>query len=196
MRELLSKLGMIYGGYHSRTAIVPSRSGVHRLVQLRDVAAGREIVWPELIHFQAEPSASDTMLTAGDVLFQAKGAANFAVVLQDVPPRSFAAGCFFIIRPDAQRVLPAYLAWFLNQPLAQRYIRRQAGSGVLTLNVPRAVVEGVEVPVPPLAVQERIVRLVDLLAAEGRLLSELAKQRRALVNHACLKAAHNNSAEK
>jgi hypothetical protein len=195
MQELLSKLGRVHGGYQSRTAIVQASGGAHRLVQLRDLLGGGKVAWHGVLRFHAQPSPADTVLAAGDVLFQAKGAANTAIALGEVPAGSYAAGCFFVIRPAVGRVLPAYLAWYINQPSAQRYIQQRAGQGVLTPNVPRAVLESLPVLVPPLAVQQRMADLLALLAEEQQLVHELGRQRRVLVDAVCRKAAEHNSAE-
>lgn len=196
MKHPLSELAEIHSGHQSRKAIVALPDGSHRLLQLRDFSERKEINLDHLVRFTPEKAPSDLELQEGDVLFNAKGAVNFAVALTSVHEPTLAAAYFFIVRPRQGLILPAYLAWYLNQEPAQLAIRRQTGSGVLTPTVRRGVLENLEIPVPPLSTQEKIVAATKLLNEELHLMQRLAAERHRLVTRLCLNAAIVNHAEK
>ena len=99
---------------------------------------------------------------------------------------------FYILRPDPSRVLPEYLAWFINQPPAQAFLAQQS-RGTLVKLLPKSVFEELEVPVPPLAVQRQVMDIEHLRAREEGLLKRLIAARRRLVQRTCLDAVETQS---
>ena len=66
------------------------------------------------------------LLKDGDVLFAAKGTKNFAAVFENHNEPSVASTSFFVIRPTDNKVLPQFLAWFLNNHTTQTLLKGQA----------------------------------------------------------------------
>ena len=64
----------------------------------------------------------------------------------------------YILRPRQRVVLPEFVAWAINQPRAQRHFDRFA-RGTNMRMVPRAVLTGLEIALPDLEVQRRVVAL-------------------------------------
>jgi len=85
-----------------------------------------------------------------------------------------------IVRPDKERVLPEYLAWAINHPEAQRRLTAEAQGTSLRM-IPMAALENLQIPVPDLPTQKRIVELNALVRQESRLLRQLADRREELV---------------
>jgi hypothetical protein len=81
-----------------------------------------------------------------------------------------------IMRPDQERVLPAYLAWAINQPDAQRKLGSEAQGTSLRM-IPKGVLERLDIPLPDLETQHRIATMDALARREGGLLRELADRR-------------------
>jgi len=188
-RHRLREVARIDAGYQSRGRIEPAAGGTHWLLQVGDVDERRESVRVEdLVRFSPERSAGNAVVSCGDVLFMAKGAAHFALALPELPAPTLAAGYFFIIRIRDAILLPEYVAWYLNQDVPQRYFRQQAGQGVNMPVVRIGVLGECEVPLPPLATQRRIVELDALRREEEHLLARLAEKRRLLLAEACLRA--------
>jgi restriction endonuclease S subunit len=86
-----------------------------------------------------------------------------------------------IVRPDRRRVLPKYLAWAINQPDAQRRLGAEAQGTSLRM-IPMAALENLDIAVPDLQTQRRIVELDALARQEGQLLRRLAALRGQLVS--------------
>jgi hypothetical protein len=186
----LKRLAEVRPGYLNRARIRPLDSGSHYLVQARDVEAGmldcREVA---MTRFDPDLSSRDIVLQDGDILFMGRGVNNYAALLAGVPEPALAAASFFVVRASREEVNPSYLTWFMNQPRAQHYFSRQSGRNVHMPVVRRAVLESLEVPVPPLATQNRIGELFRLSLDEKELTKALVDRRARLRDAVCLRAA-------
>lgn len=109
----------------------------------------------------------------GDVLFISRGVRNCAAVIESVPEKTIASATFYILRAHST-IDPSYLAWCLNQPLAQAQIG-QIRTGAGTPIVQRNVLGDIQIPVPPLSEQKRLVELGALMAEELRLRKRLVE---------------------
>jgi hypothetical protein len=189
----LSKIAKIQSGYISRGKIEPREDGTHFLLQARDVDAERLTYQADsLVRFSPDLSRKDWVLKPDDVLFMARGTRNYSVLINDIPERALAAACFFIVRASSDQVLPYYLCWYLNQALVDHYLGRHSGRGVHMPVVRRAVLESIEIPIPPLEVQAKIAELDVLLRKELELIDKLAEKRKELITAACLQAVRNS----
>jgi restriction endonuclease S subunit len=99
-----------------------------------------------------------------------------------------AAACFFIVRTATSEILPEYLCWYLNQSPVKEYLKRFSGRGVHMPVVRRAVLESIDIPLPPIEVQKQVSALNRLLVKEQDLYKELADKRKTLMTEICLRA--------
>jgi restriction endonuclease S subunit len=86
-----------------------------------------------------------------------------------------------VMRPNKERILPEYLAWAINHPDAQRRLGAEAQGTSLRM-ISMAVLERLDIAVPDLQTQRRIVDLDALAKSEGRLLRTLATRREQLTS--------------
>jgi hypothetical protein len=185
----LAKIARVQSGYISRGKIEPYDEGSHLLLQAKDVDGDRLTYHrDDLIRFEPVLSGKDWILKWGDMLFMARGARNYSVLLDEIPDSALAAACFFIVRVSTEKVLPEYLFWYLNQAPVEHYLSRHSGRGVHMPVVRRAVLENLDVPLPPLETQKKIAELDALMRKEQNLLDTLAQKRKDLIGAACLKA--------
>jgi len=185
----LSKIAEIKPGYMSRREVPYSENGAYAILQIKDFNESRtQVDFAHITRFNPDSHCEHQVLSKGDVLFLGKGHKNFAFSVGDVAPSTVAAGYFFVLRPDTQKFLPEFLAWYLNQPAVKKYLHKYSGRSVHIPVVSRAVLENIEVPVLGLAFQQNIVALDRLLAEEELLCHQLHEKRRLLLEAACLKA--------
>lgn len=188
----LAEIAQIRPGYLARQTVKSSATGTHYLLQVRDFDHERTALnSTSLIRFSPEPVSSAQPIQPGEILFLARGAKNFACALTDLPTPALAASYFFVIRPKAH-VLPAFLAWSLNQPPTLRALSRSATSGHMPV-IRRADIENILVTVPPLPLQRAIVELDNLMREEQSLLQELAKKKKELISSVCMAAAQSGT---
>ena len=186
----LTKVAWVQVGHLNRETIQPREDGTHFLLQARDVdASSLTYRIDTLIRFNPVASRADCILKSGDVIFMARGARNFSVILKAIPDPVLAAACFFIIRVVNENVLPDYLCWYLNQPPVEHYLIQNSGRGVHMPVVRRSVLENIDVPIPALEVQKKIMEMQTLEREEQELLNNLAKKRKELITTTCLRAA-------
>ncbi|MCO5231943.1 MAG: restriction endonuclease subunit S [Chitinophagales bacterium] len=108
------------------------------------------------------------LLKDGDVLFAAKGTKNFAAVFENHNEPSVASTSFFVIRPTDNKVLPQFLAWFLNSHTTQTLLKGQA-IGTSIPSISKQVLENLEIPVPDIKTQMAIVEISKLRNKEKSL---------------------------
>ncbi len=112
--------------------------------------------------------AEKHLLKDGDVLFAAKGSKNFAAVFEDHNAPSVASTSFFVIRANKNKVLPHFLAWFLNNPATQTLIKGQA-TGTSIPSISKQVLEHLELAVPSIETQKAILQIAQLREKEKEL---------------------------
>ena len=189
----LAKIARVQSGYITRRKVEPYDDGSHFLLQAKDVD-GHRLVYrtDDLFRFDPVLSGKDWILKRGDVLFMARGARNYSVLLGEIPNSVVAAACFFIVRVSTEKLLPEYLFWYLNQAPVAHYLSRHSGRGVHMPVVRRAVLENLDLPLPPLGTQKKIAELDALMRQEQQLLDKLAQKRKNLISMACLKAVRGS----
>lgn len=88
----------------------------------------------------------------------------------------------FLIINAKQGVMPEYICWYLNQPATQHRISEGAGSqgtSIVMLNV--KIAKELEILVPEINIQEKIVRLNQLWEQEQQLNQTLLKNRETML---------------
>jgi len=145
----------------------------------------------EFARIERPPNYQSHVLHYGDVLMAGRGTRNPAVTFLADQGNTIAAANLFVLRPRGS-ALPDYLAWFLNLPATQaRLGAMRAGSSVpfVRLNELREL----EVPVPDLELQKRIVEIYKLSLQEEELLARIQTQRRILVDTMLHKAVRGET---
>jgi restriction endonuclease S subunit len=113
------------------------------------------------------------LLQPGDVLFAGKGNHHFAALYQPAMGRAVASSIFLVLRVQNQdRVLPEYLAWYLNHPQTQDQLlilSRAATVRSLTMQQ----MARFPIPLPPVDRQRALLRIDTLRRRESALRREL-----------------------
>ncbi len=114
------------------------------------------------------------LLRKGDVLFAAKGTKNFAAIY-DIEEPAVASTSFFVIRLENEfrhRILPEFLAWLMNHPVAQAYLKGQAmGSSIVSIS--KGVLEEMEISIPSIPKQQLILNISRLRNKEIELRQQI-----------------------
>lgn len=175
----LGELATIQLGYTARGRLEPVRFGGSRAIQLRDVPAGSPAV--ELLNkYEMGDVPSRYWVQRGDVLFRSRGDKNTATALSEAfDEPAIAVMPLVILRPDQRRASNQYLAWYINQPDAQRYFDGCA-RGTSIRMIPVGCLSSLEVPLPDLPTQSAIVETDQLTRQEFELSTRLAERRRHL----------------
>lgn len=164
-------------GTSFRERVLHEPNGKFLVVQGKDVGADGSLVLEGMARVTDVPGkgAPDT-LTAGELVFQTRGVSYRAASVPDPTPPMVAAGSLFILRPDASRLLADYLVFFLNLPTTQ-VILRQSATGSTIPNLRRDAIERLEVPLPSLADQQKLVAVGRLVRQQADIEARLTNLR-------------------
>lgn len=167
----------VRSGYPFRGSIDEAVDGDTLAVQMKDVESEQGVSWAGVVRTSIAGRKQADWLKAGDVLFVSKGARFYAVCVDEPPGPAVCSPHFFHLRVAPHSpLLPAFLAWQINQPPFQRQLQ-QAAEGSSQLSIRRPVLESLSLNVPSLADQHRIVRLAELARQERRALYQLIHNR-------------------
>lgn len=164
-------------GYPFRGAIKPVPGGSVAVVQMKDVSRSGAMAWDAVVRTKLTGRREPDWVTSGDVLFVARGNRYYAAALNAVPKRSVCGPHLYHLRlKRGSGIRPEFLAWQLNQAPVQHLLRR-AAEGSNQLSIRRAELEALPISVPPLDIQDQIVRLAEAAARERALLDQLILNR-------------------
>lgn len=207
MKIRLGEIVDVQIGYQHREKIGAASDGTYKLIQVKDVVKEGDRfseffepsvgIWTGSLYRVTPKGDPDRYRVGpGDVLFLARGSRNFAIPIE---PRSVRPGgvdwgnvvvgsYFFILRPRPDRLFPEYLAWAINQPPAQKQLDDMAHGSHMKL-IPKKRFEELEIDLPPVEVQKKIVRLNALAERERHLTETIQVKRAELVRATTLRAA-------
>lgn len=169
----LASVARAGAGYPFR-GVIPQRPGGVFVVQMKNVTIGRGVDWPALLETRLPGKRTPDWLQAGDVLLVARGNRFYAVAVDDPPVPAVCAPHFYIIRTQEPRLLPAFLAWQLNQAPVQRHFERHA-EGSVTKSIRRSVLENAPIAIPSVRQQELLLALQAGLDRQQRICDELLR---------------------
>lgn len=176
---VLTEVADIRLGHPFRGAVPEVEGAEVRVVQIRDLSRDGLKDRDALLRTELRGRKEPDWLQDQDVLFVAKGWNAFASPMQGVPERTVCSQHMYVVRvKEPSTVLPAFLAWQLNQPPAQRYLR-QSAEGSHQLSIRRSVLDATRIRIPPIGQQRVVVELERLARAEREALQALIKNREA-----------------
>lgn len=179
MKKRIKDIANLRVGYQFRGKVKTDPTGSVRVIQIKDIDADRRIRVSDLASVnldRPEPYFART----GDVLFLSRGHRLYAAVVPKIDAKTVATGYFFILRPKVHLVLPGYLAWLMNQGVFHESLRPYLRGSRVPM-VSRADVEDLSIRLPSLEVQQRILKLNELLDEERRLSAAIQDRRSVLV---------------
>lgn len=185
--RVLSEIATVQPGYLSRSRVHSVPGGPYRLLQASDVSEDRGVVLDQATRFRPERNPDLYRVKRGDILVVARGSNHRAHYVDHELENALAAATFYIVRPDADRVLPGYLAWWLNLPRVQADIDASS-RGTRIAYIGREALETLHVPIPPLPVQRTIERVVALWRRKKSLQSQIDEKREHYIRAVCRQA--------
>jgi restriction endonuclease S subunit len=130
------------------------------------------------------------LLQHNDILFAAKGLNNFAVVYHTDLGKAVASSSFIIVRLNhnyRQQVQPNYLAWYLTNNPGVKLFHKQLGTTIPSISIEK--LSKLEIDIPSLEQQQRIVQIQELRNREKQLVKQLEIHKDFSIKHQLLTAA-------
>ncbi len=129
MKKKITEITDVQLGYQFRKKIEPVDDGTHRVIQIRDFDECRILHKEELSRVKIDKPAEHYLINKGDVLFLSRGHRNWAVSISDDCEDTIAVSHFFVLKMRNASVVPEYIAWYINQTPAQKYLHNIARRG-------------------------------------------------------------------
>ncbi len=148
------------------------------IIQLRDINYNLNTINRPSTFINSKKFKSNHFIESGDILFVAKGYRRSAV-LYDSNAKAIATSVFFIIKVNHDIILPEYLVWFLNNRESQEFFDKMK-TGTTTLNIKKEVLQNMEIEVPSMETQNKIVRYNQLSQREFIIMDKIKKKKKAL----------------
>jgi hypothetical protein len=183
MKVILKDVADVRAGHPFRGAIKESLDGNGYVIQIRDQAEDGLIDWNSLVITDVTGRKEPEWLMPNDVIFSARGLKHVASVIHsdellNKPLRVVSAPHYFQMRiRDEQHILPEFLAWQLNQVVAQRYFQ-QSAEGSAQVSIRRTVLENTPITVPSVMQQQHVVSFAACAHREKIIYEKLIELRR------------------
>ena len=183
----LSNIAEIRQGYQFRKKIENNPDGIINLVQMANIIDCKKIDYQNLVHTSEKGFKKEHFLKKGDILLCARGKNNYALLIDEDIQNTIAVSQFFIIRTQETELLPAYLAWYLEQPKAIAYFK----SNTLMSTVPlinKKSIENFKLTLPSISKQKIIAEIYKLQEKEHYLIEKIIYKKEQLINTVLLKS--------
>ena len=191
MRKKIKDIADIQIGYPFRKKIEPLSEGTYRVIQLKDFDENRNLKLDSLTHVSITGKVEKYMVNKNDVLFLSRGHNNYAFSVDHSLDNTVAASYFFILRLKTEMMLPEYLAWYIDQPIAKKYINNIARRGTHMPLVPLSEFKNLKIDIPDIETQKRIIELNRLFDRESKLLNKILEKRSLLIRGISINSAKN-----
>lgn len=171
-----------------RDATRPVPDGPFAFLRIGDISQEGTLTNADLIHINPTDSINPALiLRPGDVLFPNRGTRTTALAFPGSEAPTLVGSQFFILRPDPNCILPDFLSWFLRSETAHQFFdERRRGSYVQIIQRPDLA--EINVPVPSMERQAKIVETAVLAQQERELSEKLTELRWHLSNQCLLEA--------
>ncbi|MNK35557.1 EcoKI restriction-modification system protein HsdS [compost metagenome] len=169
---LLGDVASIRQGHPFRGAIAAVAEGPVQVIQLKNLALDGLQERDHLLRTALRARKPPDWVQDQDVLIAARGNHPLAMLLHNPPESTVCSPHLYVLRVCTPDLLPAFLAWQLNQRAAQAYLRQQA-AGSRQQSLRKTAVARLPVHLPPVAQQRRIVGIATAAQAEQRCLEAL-----------------------
>lgn len=183
----LQDIAEIQAGYSFREKIEQNDNGNFRVLQIKDISNDGEVLTDDLTITEADNIKTEHLVQPEDVLFTTRGTNRRAGFVENELPETIFVAQILSLRNIREDIIPAYLAWYLNQRPAQAYFEANA-SGSYIQNIRIDVLADLEVSIPPLDTQRRILEIHRLGLRERELVEEINTKRNRVTEQTLMKA--------
>lgn len=164
-------------GFTNRSKLEESFGEGVPFIQQGDLNKHEELPIKDITRFRLDGNADRFKVSGGEVLFRSRaGMAVAKAVPEGLEPEAVVINPVMILRVKSKRLLPAYLAWAINQPWVQTQLNPDVRGSAIKM-IPKSALARVQIPIPSLDVQQKVVEFDRLGTKESRLLEQLREQR-------------------
>ncbi|MGI9322620.1 MAG: restriction endonuclease subunit S [Pseudomonadales bacterium] len=171
----LGEIATVSAGANFRARIPISASGKVRVIQTKDLGDGL-VHLNKVVRVNLPSPKLGCLMRAGDIIFRSRGQPHTAALLTKNAKDTIVGAPLLLVRANADKVLPEYLLWCINQPSSQSSLA-SAARGTSVKMIGKQALEDLEVNLPPLAEQSKVAKIISLSNREQQLLEKMKKLR-------------------
>lgn len=154
------------------------------VLQQRDVQKDCYIDYSHAFKVKLSDPKPPQTLKQGDILLRSRGGYYYSGLFNGDMNNIIAAGQLFILSPNTDIIDPAYLCWYLNQPVAQQYFdKNDSGSNIPMIN--KRTISDLKVKLPSLETQHKIAHIHQTWLKEKKLTEQLLNNREQMLRGMC-----------
>jgi restriction endonuclease S subunit len=142
-------------------------------------------------YIDLEDKSGRFLLEPNDVILSGKGQRIFAWAYDSSFGAAVASSIFYMLRPDSNIILGDYLAYYLNSNKVQFQLQ-SIGAGATITSIPKRELEQIEIVIPTMDEQIKLVRLAKLLERDIALSEEIIEKKNTLKSALINKMINNN----
>lgn len=174
MNYKIKNIAEIQMGYSFRARIEQDSDGDVAVVQMKDLADDNTVNLGDVAKTVMPDVKEHHFLKEGDLIFRSRGLLSTSAIYLGGVERAVVAAPLIRIRvSDTGKVLPEYLNWYIAQKDAQVFFSSR-GQGTSHRMIDVETIGDLQIPLPTLDVQRKIVELADLACREKIIMNTLA----------------------
>jgi restriction endonuclease S subunit len=182
----LKEISNIVPGHQFRTKIFPEDKGNYSVILMRNINNDNTINYKDLLKTNIEKIKPEQNISKNDILFRAKGNNNYASYIDKELENTTTNTHFFIIRNHSEKILPEYLAWYINQKPAQIYFLKHSPGTVIPI-VTNKNLGNLNITIPDISIQKKIIQIHKLSVKEQNLSKQIIYKKKRLVEALLIK---------
>ncbi len=175
MQVKIKEIANIQFGYYGQ----PSKDGTIPYLQAKHFNEFGQYVGENDTFLEKDPKSVANLLQNGDVLFVAKGFRFFATLYNPAFGNAIASSIFFVLRPDKNRIIPAYLVSVLNLPKNLMHFQ-QSGAGSTIPSIRKNELADFTFNLLSFEQQQKVVGLQELYFKDIQITEALIKEKQKL----------------
>lgn len=191
MKIKLSDIASVHMGYSFRGKIVPDLNGNTTVIQMKDLTEANLLATEGLLSIKHESMKEQYRVEQFDLVFRSRGHTNTAAIIQYPIENAMLAAPLFRIRVTDNKILPEYLYWLINQRSTQIKILRLA-QGTRVHMVDKNVLEELDILIPSIETQKKIIALNNLSNQEQDLMKRLSEKKGQLIKGYMMRLSMNS----
>ncbi len=191
MKTKLINIANIQSGYSFRSKISKKDNGNIQLIQMKDLNEQFKVNTKDLDKIEIPDIRNDYLMKKNDLIFKSRGLDTKASILDKDINNTILAAPLIRIRIKNKNVLPEYVLWYINELPAQTFINRRA-KGTFQKMITKQVLEDLEIEIPEIEKQKKILEIFHLANKESSLLEELAKKKKRYISKILLDKIKEN----
>lgn len=168
-------------GYTFKKKVENNPAGAVSVIQPKDIENGDLTQLPAKVPTEEITLLDNHLLKTDDLILANKGIRFSTFIYQGLPSPCIASGSFFVITPNAQKVLSGFLQWFLSQDHTIERLKQLANSFTVP-SLTLSKVGTLKMPMPSITAQEKIIEMSTLMKAEETITHQLLSRKRKYVN--------------